>query len=270
MELFEVNHDLCLNCGVCAAVCPNGLIGMSGAGPQLLTTKECMACGHCVAVCPQAALDYQQNPLGQQTPLGQFPVITAVAAQQFLRARRSIRNYQKRSVAREIILKLLDIARYAPTGGNSQGLSYLVVDEATVLQQITAVVIDWVEAQIKKEVAWAKGYAGNVARYRQNGSDVVLRQAPCLVVALAPQGFSRGHDNARYCLEYVELYATALGLGTCWAGFVERAAADNFQPLLKVLQLPADRAVVGAMMVGYPQYTYKRLVAREPLQVTWR
>lgn len=243
---------------------------MSGAGPRLLTTKECMACGHCVAVCPQAALDYQTNPLGQQTSVDPSVVISAVAAKQFLRARRSIRNYQKRSIPRETIKELLDIARYAPTGGNSQGLSYLVIDAAVVLRQITAVVVDWAEEQIKARVAWAQGYAGNVTRYRQNGCDVVLRGAPCLIVALAPQDFSRGHDNARYCLEYVELYATALGLGTCWAGFVERAAAANYRPLLEILQLPACQAVAGTIMAGYPQYTYRRLAARAPLKVTWR
>jgi hypothetical protein len=43
------------------------------------------------------------------------------------------------------------------------------------------------------------------------------------------------HENARFALEYVELYATSLGLGTCWAGFVELAAGSNYQPLLATM-----------------------------------
>jgi nitroreductase len=114
------------------------------------------------------------------------------------------------------------------------------------------------------------GFGGVVALYRNNGYDVILREAPSLIVATAPREMGMmAHENARFALEYVELYATTLGLGTCWAGFVELAAGGNYQPLLAELRLPEGMAVAGAMMAGYPRYTFKRLVDRNPLQVTW-
>gem|GEM_PF-2867305 len=50
--------------------------------------------------------------------------------------------------------------------------------------------------------------------YRETGVDVILRDAPYLIVATTPQEFLFGYDSARFSLEYVELYATAMGLGT--------------------------------------------------------
>lgn len=49
----------------------------------------------------------------------------------------------------------------------------------------------------------------------------------------------------------------------------EACAATAYQPLLNLLGLKADMAVTGALMVGYPKVKYKRLVDRNPLQVTW-
>jgi nitroreductase/NAD-dependent dihydropyrimidine dehydrogenase PreA subunit len=270
MELLNVNQERCSKCGICAAICPNGLITIGADGPQEQTIENCIACGHCVAVCPQGALDNRKTPLASQAPLLQYPVIDSQTATQFLRGRRSIRNYQKKQISSEKLLELLEIARFAPSGCNSQGLSYLVVQDPTVLKQITAQTIEWLDQQVKAGVPWAAGFAGVITVYRKSGYDVILRDAPSLIVATAPQEMVMiAHENARFALEYVELYATTLGLGTCWAGFVELAAGSNYRALLAALRLPEGMAVAGAMMVGYPRYTFKRLVDRNPLAVTW-
>jgi nitroreductase/NAD-dependent dihydropyrimidine dehydrogenase PreA subunit len=269
MSLIYVNQELCTKCGLCAAVCPNGMIGIGVEGPEELSGRNCIACGHCVAVCPQAALDNRKTPLANQAPLERFPVIDPPTAARFLRARRSVRRYQKKQVPKEKLLELLEIARFAPTGRNTQGLAYLVIQDGNILKQISVRTIECFEEQIAQGTAWANRYAAVTATYRNTGNDIILREAPCLIVAIAPRDFTIGHDNARFSLEYVELYATALGLGTCWAGFVELAAGTNYGPLLKVMRVSEGMAVAGAMMVGYPQYTYKRLVDRDPLQVTW-
>lgn len=269
MELLTVNQDLCVKCGICAEVCPNGILGMSDAGPQMLYAPACISCGHCTAVCPVAALDHVKVPLHKQVALAQYPTINTESAAAFLRSRRSIRNYKQEKIEQEKILQLLDIARFAPSGCNSQGLSYVVIENPEKLKQIIEGTIMWLEEQLAANVEWVKGFAGLVDVYRKTGVDVVLRNAPYLIVVTAPQDFPLGHDNARFSLEYVELYATTMGLGTCWAGFVEMAAAAQYQGILDAMQIPAGFAVVGAMMLGYPKHTYQRLVDRNPLQVTW-
>ena len=270
MDLIKVNQEKCTSCGLCAEVCPSGVINMGEEGPQT-TGKHCMACGHCVAVCPHAALDNKKAPLAQQLPLENSPVLDADTAARFLRARRSIRRYKQVAVPREKILKLLDIARLAPTGSNSQSVAYLVIDNTDTLRKITAATVDWMEELVQKGSPWGAYFAGSVDNYRKNGQDGILRDAPCLVVAITAKNFlPRGRDNTHFSLAYAELYAPSIELGTCWAGIFEACAVAGYQPLLKLLNLPEDMAVTGSLMVGYPNYTYKRLVDRNPLQVLWQ
>ncbi len=120
-----------------------------------------------MAVCPQAALDNEKAPLAHQLPLEKVPVLDADTAARFLRARRSIRRYKQDVVPREKILQLLDIARLAPTGSNSQSVTYCVIDNADTLRKITAVTVDWMEEQVQKGSPWAPYYAGPADNYRK-------------------------------------------------------------------------------------------------------
>ena len=269
MELLKIDHNLCIKCGICSEICPSGIIGMRPEGPQMLYAPACIACGHCTAVCPTAALDHVKAPLNNQVALDKYPIIDADTAAVFLRSRRSIRKYKKDKIAKETVAKLLDIARFAPSGCNSQGLSYVVIENAEKLKKITEITVEWLEKQLADKVEWVKPFAGLAEAYRKQNMDVILRDAPCLIAAIAPQGFEMAHDNARFSLEYVELYATAMGLGTCWAGFVEMVAGSQYKPLLDLMQIPDGFTIAGTMMLGYPQYTFKRLVDRNPLKVTW-
>ncbi len=273
-NFIKVDQETCSRCGICATVCP-GVIGMGSNGPQAVRDL-CVGCGQCVAVCPTGALDNTNTPLANQVSVAGNAVLDPDRAAGFLRSRRSIRNYQPKRVAREKLLQLLDIARMAPTACNSQGVSYHVVDNPAILQKISAVVMDWTEDQLNHSPAMASAkYAPHLAMmvemYRRSGEDVVLRSAPCLIVAAADKHFfATGRDNTYISFAYLQVFATSLELGTCWAGLFEYCAASGYEPLLQLLDLPENLQVTSGMMVGYPQFTYKRWVERNPLQVTWQ
>ena len=265
MELITVDQSLCVRCGRCAAVCPRGLIHLNRDWPESTVEELCIGCGQCVAICPVAALDNRLAPLAGQTPLPLSPC-SPEAAYALLRSRRSVRSYKKTPVEREKLFQLLELARLAPSGGNSQGIAYLAIENRSVLNQLTVATIDWLDEQSKQGVAAAKNYAQYVAMHRQQGRDSILRDAPCLIVAHAAASFARGRENSLFTLAYAELYAPALGLGSCWAGLLE-AAAFAGSPVLKLLGLPADRQFTGAIMVGYPALQFSRMPARQPLEL---
>ncbi len=83
---------------------------MGDNGPEMIRDL-CVKCGQCVAVCPEGALDNTKAPLANQVPIEENTILDSSTTAQFLRSRRSIRNYQPKSVPRDMILQLLDIAR---------------------------------------------------------------------------------------------------------------------------------------------------------------
>ena len=269
MNLLNVNKEKCVGCGACAEVCPKNYIGMTAERTPMDAGLTCISCGHCVAVCPQSALDHVHASLKNQVVLHKTPVLNAETAENFLRARRSIRVYKEKAVPRNMILKLLDVARLAPTGNNTQGVQYLVIDNKDTLQAITKATIAWMDEIISKGEPSAAYFADLAKQYHKTGLDVILRNAPCFILALTEKSFMRGRDNTHFSLAYAELFASSLELGTCYTGLVETCAKSGYQPLLKVLNIPEDLIVTGGIIVGYPKYSYKRLVDRSQLKVTW-
>src|SRR5659263_263621 len=126
------------------------------------------------------------------------------------------------------------------------------------------------EGLVKNKSPMGPYFAVSIKIYRKKGKDAILRGAPCLILAAAPESTGhRGRDNTHFCLAYAELYAPALELGTCWTGLLEGCALRGYQPLLDLLHLPEGLALTGGLMVGYPRYLYKRLADRNQLRVTW-
>ena len=101
------------------------------------------------------------------------------------------------------------------------------------------------------------------------GYDVVLRDAPALIVASAPKQDANGMVDVTLALSYLELAATAMGLGTCWAGLVQGAVLSSPQ-LKKELGIPENHPHHYPMMLGYPKPKYFRLPERRGPKITWR
>jgi nitroreductase/NAD-dependent dihydropyrimidine dehydrogenase PreA subunit len=256
----------CTKCSACSHVCPSGIILMTADGPTLPNAKICIRCGHCVAVCPVDALDFSIAPLANQKKIDGALSIDSERAEQFLRSRRSIRNYRKKEVAVDDLKRMLEVAHYAPSGGNTQSVSYLVINKREILDKLSALTLDWIE-EMSKVNASMRSYSKLIAINRETGDDVIFRGAPALVVAVGPRKMPIVRDNARFCLAYAELFAPTLGLGTCWAGFFEMCSSAYNKEVYDLLGLSEEQMVVGALMVGYPKYYFKRLVDRDGLDL---
>jgi nitroreductase len=167
------------------------------------------------------------------------------------------------------MLKLLDIARFAPSGHNRQGISYLVVDGRENMKAIGNIVVEWMREVVRLFPEMARQYQMSVMiREYGRGVDRILRDAPHLIVAHAPVELLTAPGSTLLSLEYVELYAQAFGVGTCWAGYTQMCAQDS-PALQQFLKIPEGRSITGILMAGYPKYKYHRLPARNALDVAW-
>lgn len=267
MNLINVNQSECIKCGNCVSVCPSNVLSIEKTGPKVVSANNCIACGQCVAVCPRGALDNIKSPIANQTDIENFPVINSKTAEHFLRSRRSIRCYKDTPVPNNKLLELINIAHYAPTASNSQSISYIIVENKDILEKASKIIFDWMESQLENPLHWS--FPKHVKNYKATGIDTILRNAPHLILATAPKGFKNGRENTIFQLTYAELYATTIGLGSCWAGLFEICAFSNYSPLLSLFNIPEDRVITGAIMVGYPKYKYKKIVDRNPLHVSF-
>ncbi|MFC2027381.1 nitroreductase family protein [Chloroflexota bacterium] len=273
MASLLVDGEKCNKCGMCAAECPICIIQMveKETPPSWADDAEalCINCGHCVAVCPTGALGLSTMPLKKCVPITKNLKTTPEQLEQFLKSRRSIRAYKKKPVEHEKLAKLIDIARYAPSGHNQQPVQWLVVEKRKDVKQLAQMTIDWLRGLIKKDPTFSEMVQAEalVAGW-DSGIDVVTRGAPHLIFAHA-QKDSVPLGDCHIALTYLELAAHSMGVGACWGGFVQVGA--TYDPALaQALQLPEGHASFGAMMIGYPKYKFSRIPVRNDAQVIWR
>ncbi len=238
---------------------------------EVVRPEECWLCGHCVAVCPHGALSHILVPLESCQPIRKELFISEEQAVQFLRSRRSIRAFFKdRPVEKETIQKLIEIARYAPTGGNSQMVEWTVFTDKEKIKELSGLTVDWMRSALRKDPQSAYApYLPMVVAVWDAGYDIVLKNAPALVVASAPEQDPNGVVDVTLALSYLELAAVAKGLGTCWAGFVQGAMFSSPQ-MRKEMGIPEDHPHHYPMMLGYPKPKYFRLPERKAPKITWK
>jgi nitroreductase len=195
--------------------------------------------------------------------------LTADQAEQFLRSRRSIRTFKERPVEREKLEMLLNMACYAPSAKNRQPWHWLVVEDRAEVRELAGMVIDWMRSIIEmdRELALNLGFVRAVEAW-ERGDERICRGAPHVIVVHGDKNWAFGSEDGALALDYLSLFAITLGLGTCWGGFFY-SAVNQYPPLFERLNLPADHRAYGAIMVGYPKFSYKRLPKRNPLRVRW-
>ena len=273
MKLFEVDQQSCKQDGICAAVCPMGIIAFQeGDYPTPADEAEelCVRCGHCVAACPTGSLSHREMPVEQCPPIRKELQLTAEQCEHSLRSRRSIRVYKDKPIPRADLARLIEVARYAPSGHNSQCAEWLVMDNRDELRKLAAIVADWMRWMLSNmsELALSMHMDKTLQRWEE-GRDVILRDAPVVIIAHAEEGNRLAPSTCTIALTYLELAATSMGLGCCWAGYFN-AAATTFPPMKKALALPPGHLCFGSMMVGYPKFSYHRLPLRRPPLISWR
>jgi len=147
-----------------------------------------------------------------------------------IKNRRSIRKYDDtKPVPKELIEKVVDAARWAPSAGNNQPIEVVVVSD-----------------QKKREkMAEVSGYAGCL-KYSPIALVVCinLKRSELMYGELGREHYSP--QDASAAVENMMLAATALGLGTCWNSLFEKDVVKE------MFNLPEDVEPFVILPLGYP------------------
>ncbi len=274
MEPFRVDAQRCNRDELCVKACPTGVIQMRSGDETPLPSADfadwCLACGHCVAVCPTEAFRLQWLGPEQCLPIEKNLRLSPRQAEQFLRSRRSIRNFRDQPVERGKLEKLLQMACYAPSAKNSQPWHWTVIENPAEVRRLAAMVVDWMRTVIDQypQQARERGLPRVVAAW-DAGQERICRGAPHVIVVHGDKDYGFGAEDGALAISHIELFAPVLGLGSCWGGYFY-SAANWHPPLFEALGLPADHRAFGAVMVGYPKFQYQRSPQRNTPRVVWR
>jgi nitroreductase/NAD-dependent dihydropyrimidine dehydrogenase PreA subunit len=274
MSLFVVDDEKCKRDGICAKECPLGIIEFKDdgtvPGPYPWADDLCINCGHCVAVCPYGALSHKNIKPEDCPPVKKEWQLGPDQVEHFLRSRRSIRTYKKKSVEKEKTTQLIEIASHAPSGHNLQPVNWHVVQDKTALKNLNGIVIDWMRDMLKTNPKLAKlMHLDIVIAGWEFGLDTICRDAPHVIIAHGSKEDRTAQTACVIAMTYLELAAPSFGLGGCWAGFFN-FAANIWPPLIEALGLPKGHLTYGTMMIGYPTYKYYRLPPRNKARITWK
>jgi nitroreductase/NAD-dependent dihydropyrimidine dehydrogenase PreA subunit len=273
MKSFTVDSEKCNKDAICVMDCPTNVIQMDSPDEVPRPTPDfedyCLRCGHCIAVCPTGAFSLDWLNPDQCPPIRKELALTEQQVAQLLRRRRSIRNYKDQPVEREKLAKLLEIACYAPSARNNQHWHWTVVEDPAQTRRLAGMVIDWMREVIKQHPGQAelRGFPRVVSAW-DAGQERICRGAPHIIVVHGDKTYGFGAEDGALALSYLELYAPAIGLGSCWGGYFY-SAVNACQPLFEALGLPADHRAFGAVMVGYPKLKYQRLPLRNAPRVRY-
>jgi len=141
-----------------------------------------------------------------------------------IKKRRSVRDFKLDSIPEDVLNKILDAGRLAPSAHNSQNWKFIIIREG----------------EKRKQLAKAAGqdFIGKasvvIALVSLEPDDIMSCGIPTYAVDLAIAG------------SYMVLEAWELGIGTCWIG------AFPQEEVKKIINIPEKYKVVTMLPFGFP------------------
>jgi nitroreductase len=242
-----------------------------------------------VAICPHGAISHSEYPEGTVTPIRSEVLPTYDQVLELLRSRRSKRLFKETPVERDVIEKVLEAARFAPSAHNEQSTGFVVIQDKEMIQEIATLTAEGIGKlvqpfrssigrMIMRRVLGPRGAAyvaklapeveGLVSLFN-SGTDWILREPPVLILFCADSaGGSFMSINANLAVQNAALAAEAVGLGCYYVGFILMACIRE-DSIPRLLSLPETHKIYGALAMGYPRLKFAKWPERNPAKVTW-
>ena len=189
-----------------------------------------------------------------------------------IKGRRSIRSWHDKDVSEETLLKAIELATWAPSGGNQQNWRFYIIKNRSTLKAIADAVqassdlIDsWPEAKKLSNPAAGGGQRGAgffqnapaaiavAAAHYQSQVDMILEAREKVDAQAGEIRKWRNLADSRIqsiasAIAHLLLILHQMGVGSVWMTGPIQAKKE----IEKLLRVPADMDVVAFIPVGYP------------------
>jgi len=179
----------------------------------------------------------------------------------------TVRHFKSNPVPEEYLEKIIQAARWAPSGANTQPWDFIVVKDPGLKEEIAHIFVES-HQRAKKEDREFPYETGEKLRRR-------FMDPPILIVVCTDTRFMKAYPKVGYreqilnvsmgaAIQNMMLAANALGLGLSW-GTVNTLNRDKLQKLLGV---PAHSRVLEVLQLGYPAKRAPPRFRRDPHDFT--
>lgn len=262
--LFECDATRCVGCGACVRDCAFKALRQGEFGrPVLAAPEKCMRCQHCLAVCPTGAVRLDGKGAEVCLVADQAELPTAAAVRNWLRLRRSVRQFRDEDVDPEVLESILQVLGNTPTGCNARSLTFSCFPNRRAMERMRESFFEFVADSSKKPLP--RWISVSVQRMDKDSGDLLFRGASGLLVVSSDSGnpaVTTPREDVTLACANFELLANASGIATCWCGYlglVEREVPGLVEHLAGV---PTGHPFT-AMLFGFPNVRYPRGVARD-------
>ncbi|NVM43344.1 MAG: nitroreductase family protein [Candidatus Lokiarchaeota archaeon] len=261
MPIIGIDYEKCNKCKICVYTCPR-YFSVDKEQDKIVfedSQNECNLCGRCIAMCPTDAILYED--IGDvltfkeaQNPSALVPYETL---HKFMSSKRSVRGFKTKKIPRDLMEKVLDSMKYAPTGANVRTLECTILSDKVIIKKLSESVIDALIATN------SPGYSEGAKMARKSGFDMIFYNAPHVMIIHS----SNPNDslNATIALTYGMFAAQSLGLGTCWIGLARGVLATSKEVRENIMGI--NGYVWGVITIGYPAQNFFRVPPRPSLKI---
>lgn len=165
--------------------------------------------------------------------------------------RHSTRKFKEEPVPQEVLDKVIEAGRQAPSGKHKNQSRFIVIRKKEVLQELIALVQqEFAKMEVTPE---NDDNFGGAIRAAKKGGYVFMYNAPVLIVVANKRDYGNKYADVSCAMQNMMLAANALDLGSCWINQL-RWLQDNpvLTAYLQKLGMKEDEAVYASLSLGYP------------------
>lgn len=180
--------------------------------------------------------------------------------------RRSTRKFKKIRVEKELVDKIIEAGRMAPSGGNVQLNHFIVVQKEDVIERLVELVEKgFSEMDLRDDMSPSVKFS--VTKSKSGGYRYSYNATNLIIVCNRPENGNNYNDSA-CALQNMMLECNELDLGSCWVNQLRWLNGnEELNAYLRTLGMKDNEIVYGSIIFGYPD-NESGIPVRRPQTIT--
>jgi len=272
--MITIRQQICNDCGICLTAVGGYCIERVD-GRLRIDQGICNECLRCVSICPKQVFELNDKEPSKATRLQ----VSEAGFLQLVRSRRSVKAYKETAIPRDILWKIAEVSKYAPS--MNKKIAVVIIDDQTLIREVDA------EA-IKVIRRWYFVLFGNrlITRFFQLFSktlptikkkmerDLVVRKriikdnTQALILVYGNKRIPVTESSGQHYLSVMGYYAHVLGVGTTLMDSL-KLTLNRSKRMRNRLGIPAGESVLGVLSLGYAKERFVNVPEGIQINIDW-